>query len=150
MEEPRDLREARRRLARAEAALETEAGLLDLEEGLGLIDAVLADPAAHSQRQIAVNLGRTYAARIHERIARQLEAGRNLPEPVLRHAFAVLRSFDGASFDVPPASTLKIELVRRLIDLYYEGYSQEDKQRAYDELAEISGAASEEHHGRRR
>lgn len=139
MDEPRDLIEARRRLARAETQLETEDGLLELQEGVGLLECVAADPAAGEHRQIARNLGKTYAAKVHERIRQQLESGQNLAEAALRQAFTVIRCFDDACFDVPPARELKIELVRRLIDIHYEGYPPAEKQRAYEELAQISG-----------
>lgn len=144
MSEPRDLTEARRRLARAENELETEDGLLELREGLGLLECVAGDPAAGAHRQVARNLGKTYAAKVHERIKQQLTSRQNLAEAALRHAFAVIRCFDDASFDVPPARDLKIELVRRLIDIHYEGYTPADKQRAYEELAKISGVHRDE------
>jgi hypothetical protein len=142
--EPRDLIEARRRLARAEGELQTDEGLLELQEGLGLLEYVATNPAAGTHRQVAYNLGKTYAIKIQERVARELQSGRNLPEPALRHAFEVLRSFDHTCFDVPPARALKIELVRRIIDILYEGYSPDEKQRAYEELTKIAGAASDD------
>ena len=144
MEEPIELTDARRRLARAEAEIDTADGLVNLEEGLELLESVAEDRAAGMHRKIARTLGATYAARVHESIRRELDSSRNLPEPALRHAFAVVRAFDGKGFDVPPTSReLKIELVRRLIDIYYEGYSPADKQLAYEELAKISGMSDE-------
>jgi hypothetical protein len=35
--------------------------------------------------------------------------------------------------------SLKIDVVRCLIDLYYEGYSAEEKQKMLQQLAEIAG-----------
>jgi len=144
MQEPKELADARRRLARAEAEIDTADGLANLQEGLELLESVAVDDAAGQYRAVARTLGTTYAARVHEGIRRDLDSGRNLPEPVLRHAFAVVRAFDGKGFDVPSSSRdLKIELVRRLIDIYYEGYSAADKQLAYEELAKISGMSGE-------
>ena len=141
-QEPQELADARRHLAVAEAALDTDEGLAHLQEGLELLESVAADPKGGRYRAVARRLGATYAAKVHEHVRAALASGRNLPEPVLRHAFAVVRCFDGKGFDVPPTSReTKIELVRRLIDIYYEGYSAADKQRAYEELAEISGVS---------
>jgi hypothetical protein len=144
MDEPPELTDARRRLARAEAEIHTDDGLMNLEEGLELLESVADDRAAGKHGTIARALGATYAARVHDSIRRELDSGTNLPEPVLRHAFALVRAFDGKGFDVPPSSRdLKIELVRRLIDIHYEGYSPADKQLAYEELAKISGMSEE-------
>jgi hypothetical protein len=138
--EPAELTSARRHLARAEAAIDTDDGLAHLEEGLELLESVAADRRAGEHRALAAQLGATYAVKVNEHVGRQLASGRNLPEPALRHSFALLRCFDGKGFDVPPTSReSKIELVRRLIDIYYEGYPAADKQRAYEELAEIAG-----------
>jgi len=143
MDEPSELSTARRHLARAEAGIETEEGLHHLQEGLGLLERVTESPAAGKHGPVARNLGGTYAAKVHEHVQRQLASGRNLPEPALQHAFAVIRAFDGTCFDVPAgARDLKIELVRRLIDIYYEGYSAAERQRAYEELAKATGVRS--------
>lgn len=145
MNEPPELAEARRRLARAESEFETEEGLADLQEGLGLLECVARDPAAGEHAGVARNLGGAYAAKIHERIGQRLESHVNLPEAALQHAFAVVRAFDGTGFDVPrSARSLKIELVRRLIDIYYEGYPAAEKQRAHEELAKLAGISEDE------
>lgn len=131
--EPAELTEARKRLARAEATIETFEGLEHLQEGLELLESAADEHAA-----LARQLGATYAKKVHEHVRRELGSGRNLPEPALQHAFALLRCFDGKGFEVPSASReTKIELVRRLIDIHYEGYPEADKRRAYEELAEI-------------
>lgn len=140
MAEPTELIEARRCLARAEAEIGTAAGLEQLEEGLELLDIVADHPSAAAERTLALRLGATYAVKVYAHVERELASGKNLPEPALQHAFALLRCFDDKVFEVPPTSReLKIELVRRLIDIYYEGYSPADKQLAYEELAKISG-----------
>jgi hypothetical protein len=54
--------------------------------------------------------------------------------------FAVIRVFDEAPFDLPPESKrTKVDIVRRLIDLYYEGYTPSQKEQVFKKLAEISG-----------
>lgn len=135
--EPAELTDARKRLARAEAMLETAEGLGHLQEGLELLESAADEPPAR-HAALARQLGATYAKKVHEHVRRELGSGRNLPEPALQHAFALLRCFDGKGFEVPSASReTKIELVRRLIDIHYEGYPEADKRRAYEELAEI-------------
>lgn len=138
--EPAELTSARTQLAQAETKLDTEEGLAHLQEGLELLEAVAEDPKAGRYRKVARQLGAAYASTVHAHVRAGLASGRPLPEPVLRHAFDLLRCFDGKGFDVPSTSReSKIELVRRLIDIYYEGYPAADKQRAYEELARITG-----------
>ena len=49
-------------------------------------------------------------------------------------------AFDSVGVELPPeAQGVKIEVVRRLIDRYYEGHPPERKQQAYEELAQITG-----------
>jgi|SRR5690606_30188502 len=144
-QEPKELSDARRHLALAEASLDTDEGLAHLQEGLELLESVADDPEGGRYHAVASRLGAAYAAKVHEHVRNALASGRNLPEPVLRHAFAVVRCFDGKGFDVPPTSReTKIEIVRRLIDIYYEGYSAEEKQLAYEELAKISGVSGDD------
>jgi hypothetical protein len=139
MSEPQDLTAAREHLSRAETDIMTDDGLSHLQEGLGLLESVIEDPASGRSSDVARNLGSTYATKLYERVLHRLEAHRNLPEPELKHLFAVLRAFDGVSFDTPPvARPLKIELVKRLVDLYYEGYSPEEKRKALEQLAGLA------------
>lgn len=138
--EPTDLDSARTQLARAETGLDTGEGLTRLREGLELLEAVAEDPKAGRYRAVVRRLGAAYASKVHAHVRAALESGSHLPEPVLRHAFDLLRCFDGKGFDVPSTSReSKIEIVRRLIDIHYEGYPAADKQRAYEELARITG-----------
>ncbi|HEX6993090.1 MAG TPA: hypothetical protein VF339_02995 [Gammaproteobacteria bacterium] len=143
-QEPAELTDARTHLAHAEAALATADGLTHLQEGLELLESVADDRDARTAA-LARQLGATYAKKVHEHVRRELASGRNLPEPALQHAFALLRCFDGKGFEVPPTSReTKIELVRRLIDIHYEGYPEADKQRAYEELAEIARSSGKD------
>jgi hypothetical protein len=129
---PDDLTLARDHLAAAESTLLTSDGLHHLQEGLALLEVSKNESIAH-------NLGRTYTARIYAYIRREVEKNRSLSEPELEHLFAVIRVFDEAPFDLPPESKrTKVDIVRRLIDLYYEGYTPSQKEQAFRKLAEIS------------
>jgi hypothetical protein len=139
MPEPRDLVKARQCLKRAEADWRSAEGLSQLVDGLGLLEDVIGgrdtDAAATAR-----NLGATYAARIYERVRGLVSTDAQLPEPELEHFFKVVLAFDSIGVDLPPeAKGLKIEVVRRLIDRYYEGHPPERKQQAYEELAHITG-----------
>jgi hypothetical protein len=130
-----DLTLARDHLAKAESTLLTEDGLNHLQEGLALLD-------VSKNESVARNLGLTYTTRIYEYIRREVERNRSLSEPELEHLFALIRIFDEAPFDLPPESKrTKVDIVRRLIDLYYEGYTPSQKEQVFKKLAEISGDA---------
>ena len=139
MPEPRDLAKARQCLKRAEAAWRSEAGLSLLADGLALLEDVIggSDGAASVT---ARNVAASYATRIYERIRELVSADAQLPEPDLEHLFKLVLAFDSIGVGLPPeARDLKIEVVRRLIDRYYEGHPPERKQQAYEELAQITG-----------
>jgi len=139
MSEPAALARARRRLAQAESELATADGLARLREGLELLEQVVEEFAGAASADVARNLGSAYAKKIHARIDRMLEQNANLPEPELEHLFAVARAFDDSCAEAPPSATqTKIELVRRLIDLYCEGYDPVEKEKAYEQLARLA------------
>jgi hypothetical protein len=139
MTEPASLHSARQHLARAEAAYRTRDGLFHLEEGLAELDEVVANESS-AYGTIARNLAATYATRIYGRIKAAVETDRALPEPELEHLFKVVLAFDQSSVTLPPdARALKITVVRRLIDLYYEGHPAAAKQKALEQLAAITG-----------
>jgi hypothetical protein len=139
-----DLTLARDHLAKAESDLLTEDGLHHLQEGLALVEAVLDGNPAKETESVAVNLGRTYTNRIYDQIRRKVEKSRSLSEPELEHLFAVIRVFDDACFELPPESrSLKVDIVRRLVDLYYEGYPAAQKEAVFRKLAELSGDRSD-------
>jgi hypothetical protein len=139
MPEPRDLAKARQCLKRAEADWRSADGLSQLADGLGLLDDVIGGADARAA-STARNLAATYAARIYGRVRDLVSADAQLPEPDLEHFFKVVLAFDSIPVDLPPeAKSLKIEVVRRLIDRYYEGHSPERKQQAYEQLAQLTG-----------
>jgi len=138
MPEPQELLKARRCLARAEADLRSADGLRELLDGLALLEDVIATGTT-AAASTARNLATTYAARIYERVAGVVGADEQLPEPELEHFFKIVLAFDQVGVDLPQsAHDLKIAVVRRLIDRYYEGHSPERKQRALAELAQVA------------
>jgi hypothetical protein len=137
MPEPRELTKARQCLARAEASLSSADGLMQLVEGLALLDYVIG--ASTAAASTARNLAASYAARIYARVGDAVAGDAQLPEPELEHFFKVVLAFDQVGAALPEsAQELKIAVVRRLIDRYYEGHPPEKKQRALDELAQLA------------
>lgn len=137
MPEPQELVKARRCLARAEADLSSADGLAQLVEGLSFLDDVIAagDAAASTAR----NLAASYAARIYARVRDAVVGDAQLPEPDLEHLFRVVLAFDQVGAALPESALeLKVAVVRRLIDRYYEGHPPEKKQRALAELAQLT------------
>lgn len=139
MSESARLVAARERLSRAEAQYRSKAGLVDLAEGLALLEEVIAgEPAA--EQELARNLASAYATRIHRAIRRQIDEDPALPEPELEHLFQVLLAFDQGSVELPvEASATKVKLARSLVELYYEGHSPEAKRAALEQLAAVTG-----------
>jgi len=139
MAEPAQLVSAREHLSLAESNYRSGDGLFHLEEGLALLEEVALDSAAEYQT-IAANLLSTYSTRICEAVRRLVESDPLLPGPDLEHLFRILLAFDPADLRLPEyVRSLKIEVVKRLIDLHYEGYSVEEKQKMLHQLANIAG-----------
>ena len=137
MLESPDLKAARSHLAQAELAFASADGLLHLEEGLGLLDELSeADNAA--QRRVAQTLAATYATKIFDRVRTAIETDRAIPPPLLEHYFKLMLAFDQGEFELPDAaSALKIAVVRRLIDLAFEGYPAAAKRKALEQFGSI-------------
>lgn len=137
--EPRELADARRHLSQAEKGFRTEEGLFSLEEGLACLEDVLHEADAR-HRTIATNLLVTYSTRISESVRKLVAADRALPEPELEHLFKVLLAFDTVNLELPEyVRSLKIDVVKRLIDRYYEGHPAEEKEIALRKLSGIAG-----------
>jgi hypothetical protein len=138
MAEPPQLSDARRRLARVEADLEGADAAADLAEALTLLEEVAAGAEFRQHRAIASNLASTYTQRVYAKVKALVEGTRALSEPELEHFFQLMLTFDRAGFGAPEgADALKIELVRRLIDRYYEGHSPAQKRKALERLMEL-------------
>ena len=139
MPEPKELTSARRCLAKAEADLASADGLTQLVEGLAFLEDVIGSGTATAVKT-ARNLATSYAGRVYGRVNTLVTTDRQLPEPALEHFFKVVLAFDQVGVELPQsAQALKIEVVRRLIDRYYEGHPAERKQQALEELANITG-----------
>jgi len=133
------LAKARRCLAKAEADLRSDDGLTQLVEGLAHLEDVIAT-GSRTAALTARNLATSYAARVYGRVRDIVVTDQQLPEPDLEHFFKVVLAFDQVGVELPRSSQdLKIDVVRRLIDLYYEGHPLERKRRALEELAQITG-----------
>ena len=132
---------ARQHLAQAESALMSAEGLAHLHDGLACLETLIdaADGGHNVTRNVARNIGQTYTDRIYRRIGATLDSDPALTEPVLEHLFAVVRAFDDAGFELPAgARELKIGVVRRLVDLYYEGYPPAEREKIYRQLEALS------------
>ena len=139
MVEPPQLLSAREHLALAEARYRSEDGLFHLEEGLALLEEVMAG-ISPGYRAVAQNLAATYSMKIYNLVRNVVGRDRALPEPDLEHLFRVVLAFDDRGLDLPAdIRSTKIELVRRLIDHYYEGHSPAEKQAALQQLLQITG-----------
>jgi hypothetical protein len=131
------LQSARRHLAQAEARYRSGDGLFHLDEALSLLEDVIATESIE-QATVARNLAASYASRIHRAVQRLLQTDRGVPEPELEHLFKIVLLFDQRGFELPVESRAnKIELVRQLIDRYYEGRSPAEKQAMLEELTKI-------------
>lgn len=136
--ESEQLRRARVHLSRAEVEFRSQNGLLHLDEALALLDEIMA-AGESTHRVIAHNLASTYGTRIFGSIKELVDTDRALPEPELEHFFRMILAFDHADVELPAdAAPIKIELVRRLIDRCYEGYSPAEKREAVQRLEEIA------------
>jgi hypothetical protein len=139
MAEPANLLSARKHLSLAESGYRSEDGLVNLEEGLALLDEVALD-GEEKYQPIARNLLSTYSSRICESIRELVDGDPALPQPELEHLFKVLLAFDAVDLELPGfVRTTKINVVRRLIDLAYEGYPAEEKQKMLEHLTGIVG-----------
>jgi hypothetical protein len=137
MPESQTLSAARRCLAEAEAAWLSADGLARLTDGLERLTDVIAT-GGDSERRTASNLAASYAGRFYGRVRDKLERDAQVPEPELEHCFKVVLAFDQVQEALPPASAeLKIDVVKALIERYYEGHSADKKRAALEQLAAL-------------
>jgi hypothetical protein len=137
MPESLSLSAARRCLAEAEAAWSSAEGLMRLTDGLERLADVI-ETAGKNEARTARNLAATYAGRFYDRIRNKLKRDLQVPEPELEHCFKVVLAFDLVRDALPPAaSELKIDVVRALIERYYEGHPPEKKRAALEQLTSL-------------
>lgn len=127
-------------MAEAEAGLDSAAGLASLVDGLGRLGDLI-ELGAKAEARTAANLAASYAARCYARVRERLDGDAQVPEPELEHWFKVVLAFDQVRSALPAsAAELKINVVRALIERYYEGHSPEKKRAALEQLAALGGS----------
>jgi hypothetical protein len=140
MPESRSLSAARHCLAEAEAAWSTADGLARLTEGLERLTEVM-EVGSKDEVRTASNLAVSYAGRFYGRVRDKLQRDAQVPEPELEHCFKVVLAFDQVKEALPPKSAeIKIDVVKALIERYYEGHSAEKKRAALEQLAALDRA----------
>jgi hypothetical protein len=142
MRESRELSAARACLAEAEGAWSSADGLARLLDGLGRLTDVI-ETGGKQEARTASNLAASYAGRFYGRVRDKLQRDAQVPEPELEHCFKVVLAFDQVKEALPPASAqLKIDVVKALIERYYEGHPPEKKRAALEQLAALRSGAS--------
>jgi hypothetical protein len=142
MRESRELSAARACLAEAEGAWSSADGLARLLDGLGRLADVI-ETGGKQEARTASNLAASYAGRFYGRVRDKLQRDAQVPEPELEHCFKVVLAFDQVKEALPPASAqLKIDVVKALIERYYEGHPPEKKRAALEQLAALRSGAS--------
>jgi hypothetical protein len=98
----------------------------------------VAEAGAKPEVRTASNLAATYAGRFYGRVRDKLERDAQVPEPELEHCFKVVLAFDQVKDSLPAAAAeLKIDVVKALIERYYEGHSPEKKRAVLEQLAAL-------------
>lgn len=137
--EPTEIVQAREHLASFEKRMMDSDNIHHLSEGLLLLEDVVEKNADGVSRDLARNLGTTYASRICSKIDQLLGEQASTTEPQLEHVLKLLLKIDDSQFgDKERTSRLKVETVRRLFEEYFRGYTTEEKQRFVKKLLEKS------------
>jgi hypothetical protein len=124
-------------MGEAEADWSSAEGLARLTDGLDRL-AYVIETGTRTEARTASNLAATYAGRFYGRVRDKLERIRQVPEPELAHCFKIVLAFDQLQDALPPAATeLKIDVVKALVELYYEGHSPEKKRAVLEQLAAL-------------
>jgi hypothetical protein len=127
-------------MAEAESGLESPDALARLSDGLERL-AEIVETGSKAEARTASNLAAAYAARCYARVRDRLARDAQIPEPELEHWFKVVLVFDQVRDALPPAAAeLKINVVKALIERYYEGHSPEKKRAALEQLASLGRA----------
>jgi hypothetical protein len=141
MPESRELSAARRCLAEAEGAWSSAEGLARLTDGLERL-ADVVETGSNNEARTAGNLAATYAGRFYGRVRDKLGRDAQVPEPELEHCFKVVLAFDVVKEALPPAAAqLKIDVVKALVERYYEGHSPEKKRAVLEQLTALGARA---------
>lgn len=136
--EPAEIAQAREHLAFFEKRMMDSESIHHLSEGLLLLEDVVANNAAGASRELARNLGTTYASRICSKIEQLLEDQAS-NEPQLEHVLKLLLEIDDSQFgNKERTSQITVETVHRLFEEYFRGYTAEEKQKVIKKLLEKS------------
>lgn len=140
MRESLNLSAARHCMAEAEAVWSSAHGLARLTDGLERLAEVI-ETGSRNEAYTASNLAASYAGRFYGRVRDKLQRLPQVPEPELEHCFKVVLAFDVLWEALPPAAAeLKIDVVKALIERYYEGHPPEKKRAALEQLTALGGA----------
>ncbi len=127
-------------MAEAEADWSSADGLARLIDGLGRLSDLI-EMGDKNEVRTARNLAATYAGRFYGRVRDKLKLSLQVPEPELEHCFKVVLAFDAVQEALPPtAAELKIDVVKALVERYYEGHPPEKKRAALEQLTELKRA----------
>lgn len=123
MSEADALAKARQHLAVAEAECWSETGRFHADEGLFLLE-----EAAETQPG-AAQLGVTYVGRLLDKVQTML-AG-DVPEPDLKGMLKLIQTLEDSGFgEAGRCQTVRIMVAERLLDRYFEGYSEQEREQA--------------------
>jgi hypothetical protein len=135
--EPKELKLARDRFARAERDFTAKPALDDVTFALALLEEVADREDEFST--LAQRLRSTHASKLYSTVRALLQGDPGIPEPLLEHLFKMLCAFDEAPRELPAdAREIKLSIAQRLIDLYLEGHSADEKAAAVNELLRIA------------
>jgi hypothetical protein len=127
-------------MAEAESGLASADALVRLTDGLERL-ADIIETGGNGEARTAKNLAAAYAARCYARVRDRLARDAQIPEPELEHWFKVVLAFDQVRDALPPAAAeLKIDVVKALIERYYEGHSPDKKRAVLEQLASLDRA----------
>ena len=124
-------------MAEAEADWGSADAVARLTDGLGRLADVI-ESGSQAEARTARNLAASYASRFYGRVRDKVQRDAQVPEPELEHCFKIVLAFDQLQDTLPPAAAdLKIEVVKALIERYYEGHAPEKKRAALEQLAAL-------------
>ena len=128
------LTEAREHLAAAEADFLAADSDYHIDEGFGLLEALIGAGAADAA--IAHKLGMTYFERLRQLLVDAL-LQTAIPETTLKRLLRLAQALEFSKFArESDVASLRTDAARRLLDKYFAGYSSEEKERQMQQLME--------------
>lgn len=124
--ESRELIAARDHLQRAERDLLSDDGAYHVTEGLYLLETIAS--TNNDESATALRLGETYVSRFAAAIRAAIEPA-DVPEPTLEKLLKTVQMLEHVQTgDRDDLQALRIAVAKRLVDRYFEGYSDQEKQ----------------------